>query len=74
VYACADDTGNFPLNFGSGAMSIHTLAFKHGRVHGLIYVTVCMFCETAYWTPRPDVLLIVERIHKCPKMLQASGE
>jgi hypothetical protein len=55
-------------------MSIHTLAFKHGRVGDSIFLTVCMFCETHFWTPRADVLLIVERIHTCPKMLQALSE
>jgi hypothetical protein len=46
-------------------------AFDHGRVGVLLLVTTCVFCNTHFWTPNQEVVRMIERIHRCPQMLQA---
>jgi hypothetical protein len=43
----------------------HSHAFERTVINKRILVTRCVYCNTRYGTPREDVLLLVECIHRC---------
>ncbi len=49
-------------------------AFDHARIDNRIISIACIYCNAQFWTPRRYVLRVVERVHRCPKMLRATGQ